>query len=93
MELCIFRCCRFLGLGSVCKQPRPVSCLGVAHQAATWLVGLNLFVINGIAPDIRLKTIIWGTLPFVGLMVLGIFILCLVPDIAIWLPNHFYKGG
>lgn len=63
--------------------------MGLIHPP----VGLNLFVINGIAPDIKLKSIIWGTMPFIGLMVLGIFILCLVPDIAVWLPNHFYKGS
>ena len=62
--------------------------MGLIHPP----VGLNLFVINGIAPDIKLKSIIWGTLPFIGLMVLGIFILCLIPDIAVWLPNHYYKG-
>ncbi len=62
--------------------------MGLIHPP----VGLNLFVINGIAPDIKLKSIIWGTLPFIALMVLGIFILCLIPDIAIWLPNHYYKG-
>lgn len=63
--------------------------MGLIHPP----VGLNLFVINGIAPDIKLKTIIWGTMPFIGLMVLGIFILCLIPDIAVWLPNHYYKGS
>jgi C4-dicarboxylate transporter DctM subunit len=63
--------------------------MGLIHPP----VGLNLFVINGIAPDIKLKDIIWGTLPFIGLMVLGIVILCLVPEIAMWLPNHFYKGS
>lgn len=63
--------------------------MGLIHPP----VGLNLFVINGIAPDIKLKNIIWGTLPFIGLMVLGILILCLIPDIAVWLPNHFYKGS
>ena len=63
--------------------------MGLIHPP----VGLNLFVINGIAPDIKLRSIIWGTMPFIGLMVLGIFILCLVPDISVWLPNHFYKGS
>ena len=63
--------------------------MGLIHPP----VGLNLFVINGIAPDIKLKSIIWGTLPFIGLMVLGILILCLMPEIAVWLPNHFYKGS
>ncbi|MGC2165181.1 MAG: TRAP transporter large permease subunit [Gallionella sp.] len=63
--------------------------MGLIHPP----VGLNLFVINGIAPDIKLKNIILGTMPFISLMVLGIFILCLIPDIAVWLPNHYYKGN
>ncbi|MEX2630064.1 MAG: TRAP transporter large permease [Tistlia sp.] len=49
-------------------------------------VGLNLYVINGIAPDIRLQTILRGSLPFVGCMVLAIVILCAFPEIATWLP-------
>jgi tripartite ATP-independent transporter DctM subunit len=51
-------------------------------------VGLNLFVINGIAPDVKLPTILKGALPFVLLMVLGIVILCFFPGIATWLPDH-----
>ncbi|NNG03357.1 MAG: TRAP transporter large permease [Inquilinus sp.] len=50
-------------------------------------VGLNLFVINGIAPDIPLQTILKGSLPYVLCMVLAIFILCLFPGLVTWLPN------
>ncbi|TAM46736.1 MAG: TRAP transporter large permease [Gammaproteobacteria bacterium] len=50
-------------------------------------VGLNLFVINGIAPDVKLPTILRGALPFVLLMALGIVILCVFPGIATWLPD------
>lgn len=50
-------------------------------------VGLNLFVINGICPDVRLPTILWGTLPFMLCMVLAIILLCLFPGIATWLPE------
>jgi tripartite ATP-independent transporter DctM subunit len=50
-------------------------------------VGLNLYVINGIAPDIKLKTILLGSLPYVGCMVLAILILCIFPEIATWLPD------
>ena len=50
-------------------------------------VGLNLYVINGIAPDISLKTILTGSLPYVGCMVLAILILCLFPGLATWLPD------
>ena len=51
-------------------------------------VGLNLYVINSIAPDIPLATILKGALPFMICMVIGIFLLCLFPGIATWLPNY-----
>ena len=50
-------------------------------------VGLNLYVINGIAPDIPLKTILRGSLPFVVCMVLAIVILSVFPALATWLPD------
>ncbi len=50
-------------------------------------VGLNLYVINSIAPDIPLKKILMGSLPYVGCMVLAIVILCFFPGIATWLPD------
>jgi tripartite ATP-independent transporter DctM subunit len=50
-------------------------------------VGLNLYVINGIAPDVPLPTILWGALPFMLCMVLGILLLCLFPGLALWLPE------
>ncbi|MFD1193165.1 TRAP transporter large permease [Seohaeicola saemankumensis] len=50
-------------------------------------VGLNLYVINSIAPDIPLKTILRGSLPYVGCMVLAIVILCFFPGIVTWLPD------
>jgi tripartite ATP-independent transporter DctM subunit len=55
-------------------------------------MGLNLFVINGIAPDIPLKDIMRGVTPFLLLMILGILLLCFFPEIVMWLPNR-YKGG
>jgi len=50
-------------------------------------VGLNLYVINGIAPEIPLKTILKGSLPYVGCMVLAIILLSFFPSIATWLPD------
>jgi TRAP-type C4-dicarboxylate transport system permease large subunit len=50
-------------------------------------VGLNLYVINGIAPEIPLKTILTGSLPYVACMIIAILILCLFPGIATWLPD------
>lgn len=50
-------------------------------------VGLNLYVINSIAPDISLKKILMGSLPYVMCMVAAIIILCFFPGIATWLPD------
>lgn len=50
-------------------------------------VGLNLYVIKGIAPQISINDIIWGALPFVMVEALAILILALFPQIALWLPG------
>src|SRR5258708_26068610 len=57
--------------------------MGLIHPP----VGLNIFVIRNIAPDIPLKDVIWGAMPFVGLMFFAIFVICLAPQIATWLPD------
>ncbi len=51
-------------------------------------VGLNLYVINGIAPDIGLSKVLKGALPFMICMVLGIVILSAFPELATWLPDR-----
>ena len=60
--------------------------MGLIHPP----VGLNLFVINRIAPDIGLGPVIRGTIPFVVLMAIGVVILSFFPGIAMWLPNAVY---
>lgn len=51
-------------------------------------VGLNLYVINGIAPEISLKTILVGSLPFVACMIVAIVLLCFFPWLATGLPEY-----
>ncbi|PKR47611.1 TRAP transporter large permease [Thalassospira povalilytica] len=55
-------------------------------------VGLNLYVINGIAPDIRLQSILKGAFPYVMCMIAAIIILCFFPEIATWLPETIIGG-
>jgi tripartite ATP-independent transporter DctM subunit len=50
-------------------------------------VGLNIFVIKNIAPDIPLGEIIRGVIPFVVLMLLAVVLICVVPGIATALPD------
>jgi tripartite ATP-independent transporter DctM subunit len=57
--------------------------MGLIHPP----VGLNIFVIKNIAPDIPLKDVIWGVMPFVGLMFVAVILLCLFPAIATSLPT------
>ncbi|MGH6741410.1 MAG: TRAP transporter large permease subunit, partial [Bradyrhizobium sp.] len=57
--------------------------MGLIHPP----VGLNIFVIRNVAPDIPLSEVIWGTLPFVLLMMLAVLVLCFVPEISTGLPN------
>jgi len=56
-------------------------------------VGLNLYVLKGVAPDIPLGTVLKGSLPFVLLMFLAMVILAIFPEIALWLPNQMLGAG
>jgi tripartite ATP-independent transporter DctM subunit len=49
-------------------------------------VGLNLYIVQGIAPDIPLATVLRGSIPFILLLLLGMIILCFFPQLATWLP-------
>lgn len=51
-------------------------------------VGLNLFVIKAIAPEVPSKEVLWGSLPYVLVMFLGIVILSVFPELATWLPDR-----
>jgi tripartite ATP-independent transporter DctM subunit len=51
-------------------------------------VGLNLYVLKGVAPDIPLPTVLKGSMPFVLLMFLAMVLISIFPEIALWLPNH-----
>ena len=57
--------------------------MGLIHPP----VGLNIFVIRNVAPDIPLIDVIWGTLPFVLLMMIAVVVLCFVPEISTTLPD------
>lgn len=63
--------------------------IGLIHPP----VGLNLFVIRSIAPEVPLRDVMLGALPFVVIMLLFIVLLTLVPGIATWLPNHVMGFG
>lgn len=50
-------------------------------------VGMNVFVINSIARDVPLTRIYRGTMPFIGVDLLRLVLLCAFPGLALWLPG------
>jgi tripartite ATP-independent transporter DctM subunit len=63
--------------------------IGLIHPP----VGLNIYIVNAIAPDVPVVKVMWGTLPYVLCMMLAIVILCLFPQIATWLPDYLMGPG
>ncbi|MCH8188180.1 MAG: TRAP transporter large permease [Proteobacteria bacterium] len=54
-------------------------------------VGINVFVVKGIAPDVPMNDIFRGIWPFWFAMLLAILILIALPDIALLLPNTMFN--
>ena len=61
--------------------------LVVAMGVITPPVGMNVYVIKGIAPDVPLETIFKGIWPFLGAIIVCLAILMIFPQVATWLPN------
>lgn len=50
-------------------------------------VGVNVYVVKGVAPDIPLEDIFKGTFPFLAMDFLTVALFIAVPQIIMWLPN------
>jgi C4-dicarboxylate transporter DctM subunit len=50
-------------------------------------VGLNLYVVQGIAPDVPLSRILIDLIPFLVIDAALIVLLCAFPELALWLPS------
>ena len=53
-------------------------------------VGLNCYVIAGVAKDVPLSTIFKGSLPFVPAILAAVILVTAFPQIATWLPTLIY---
>lgn len=60
--------------------------LGLIHPP----VGMNLFIIQAQMPDLSIKKLYIGILPFLIAPFILIFLLFLFPSIALWLPSILY---
>jgi tripartite ATP-independent transporter DctM subunit len=50
-------------------------------------VGMNVYIIKGVAPDVPLFTIFRGIVPFLMADVVAVILLLLIPEITLWLPS------
>jgi tripartite ATP-independent transporter DctM subunit len=50
-------------------------------------VGINVYVMHGIAPEVGLTTIFRGTLPFVFVILAFVSLITVFPQIVLWLPS------
>ncbi len=56
-------------------------------------VGLNLYVLRGVAPDVPLGVILRGSMPYVFIMMGFMVLLCVFPGLATWLPDMLMGPG
>ena len=54
-------------------------------------VGVNVFVVKGIAEDVPMRDIFIGILPFWGAMLVCMIVLVIFPEIALFLPNRMIQ--
>ncbi|MCU0909528.1 MAG: TRAP transporter large permease subunit, partial [Rhodobacteraceae bacterium] len=54
-------------------------------------VGMNVFVVKGVAPDVPLTDIFRGIFPFLGAMAICVGLLIAFPDIALFLPETMMR--
>ena len=60
----------------------------IVMAAITPPVGINVFMMHGVRPDIPTMLIFKGALPFVALCVLTIVFMVVWPELALFLPQH-----
>jgi tripartite ATP-independent transporter DctM subunit len=56
-------------------------------------IGVNLFVIRSVVPDIAMMTIVRGVIPFIVADLVRVLIIAAVPALSLWLPNLLFKSG
>jgi TRAP-type mannitol/chloroaromatic compound transport system permease large subunit len=67
--------------------------LVAVNLQTAWLsppVALSAYFLKGVVPEWDLKDIYKGMMQFMGIQILGLILLLLFPQIALWLPGVIY---
>ena len=67
--------------------------LVAVNLQTAWLsppVALSAYFLKGVVPEWDLKDIYYGMMQFMVLQVIGLILIIVFPQIALWLPNYIY---
>jgi tripartite ATP-independent transporter DctM subunit len=56
-------------------------------------IGVNLFVIRSVMPDIKMMTVIQGVIPFIVVDLVRVLLIAAVPALSLWLPQLMFKAA
>ena len=63
--------------------------IGLIHPP----IGVNLFVIRSVMPDIPMMTVVKGVIPFIVADLLRILLIAAVPALSLWLPRLMFPNA
>lgn len=55
-------------------------------------IGMNVFTVKAVSPEIPLSQIFLGVLPYIFAMLASLLMIAWIPEIATWLPNAMSTG-
>jgi len=70
--------------------------LVAVNLQTAWLsppVALSAYFLKGVVPEWDLKDIYGGMMQFMVIQLLGLILIIVFPQIALWLPNYLYGGN
>ncbi|WP_374665838.1 TRAP transporter large permease [Ramlibacter sp.] len=56
-------------------------------------IGVNLFVIRSVVPDVPMRTVIRGVIPFIVADLVRVLLIAAVPALSLWLPGLLFKSA
>lgn len=78
------------------RTPSPARCIvGAAADEMGLIappVGLNVYIVRSVVPDVPLLTIYRGVLPFLLAMITALLLIIAFPQIALLIPNSMFGG-
>jgi TRAP-type C4-dicarboxylate transport system permease large subunit len=81
----VFPVCRNLGFDAVWFGIYMTVMMEIAMLTPP--IGLNVFVMQRVAPEVRLSEIFRGVLPFVIICLVLVLLIVAFPQLALWLPS------